>query len=132
MREKRKAWLETDFRISDSGTSGRWLPAILVRFSDHPVRLRVHAGLLGEYVSHEVSADREQLERVTAGLARIKRIGRAPDALHASAPELVAHYAGELARAGYLVDPAEILRTAETFGYAIDQQRERMRARRAA
>lgn len=128
MREKRRAWLETDFRLSDAGTSGRWLPNILVRFSDHPVRLRVHASQAGEYVSHAVSVDAEQLERVTLGLARIKRLERAPDAIVASAADLVAHYAGELARLGYLVDVAEILRTSETLGYAIAEQRARMRA----
>lgn len=132
MREKRKAWLETDFQVADGGTSGRWLPAILVRFSDHPVRLRVHAGLVGEYVSHEVSVHSEPLERVALGLPRVKRIERAPDALHADATALVAHYATALQAGGYLVDVADILRTSETLGYAIAEQRERMRARRAA
>ena len=132
MRDKRKAWLETDFQYSPDANRGRWLPAILVRFSDHPVRLRVRAGLVGEYVSQTVSVDAEPIERVALGLARVKRIRRAPDALHADPSALVAHYAGELQAAGYLVDVADVLRTAETLGYAIAEQRERMRARRAA
>lgn len=132
MREKRKAWLETDFQVSDDRSGGRWLPTILVRFSDHPVRLRVHASQSAEYVAHAVSVDCETIERAAAGCSRVKRIARAADAMHSDAPALVAHYAGELARLGYLVDVADVLRTAETLGYAIAEQRQRMHARRAA
>lgn len=132
MREKRKAWLETDFQVSDDRTGGRWLPTILVRFSDHPVRLRVHAAQAAEYVGHVVSVDCETIERAALGLTRVKRIRRAPDSMVSSAQELVTHYAGELQAAGYLVDVADVLRTAETLGYAIEQQRARMHAPRAA
>lgn len=126
---KRKATLETDFRLDDAPrASGRWLPAIIVRCSDHPVRLRVFASRAMGAVTHAVSVDCEALDATARGLARLRRIERAPDAIADQAPAIVAHYVEQLQALGYRVDVADVLRTAETLGYALEQQRARCAA----